>query len=307
MCTSHTTGPTFGRVSRPSPQTDRVIAIVNVLTDHAAHGATLSEIAAAIGQAPTTVVHVLGSLTAGGFVVRRPSDRRYHLGPALIEPGRVASGRFPTHTETRMAVEELARAEGHGVFAFSLEGDHARLVDAAWDLQRPSPTLRIGDLLPIEPPIGSAFIAWGGTELVERWINRGSVAHAARAVIVERLAASRAQGYVVTLRPSPQLQSELRRFVDRGQHLRRAEHLRTSMRGIDQYLAGPIDRRRTYDVSSLSVPVLRGGAPVELVLNLVGFDGPLSGRRLHDLGGRARVAADRLGEQLSRPTGDGTA
>lgn len=224
-------------MSRPSPQTDRVIAIVNVLTERSARGATLSEVAAAIGQAPTTLVHVLGSLTAGGFLVRRPSDRRYHLGPALIEP-----------------------------------------------------------------PIGSAFFAWGGADLVERWISPGSTAPEARAVIVERLAASRTQGYVVTLRPPPQLEDELRRFVDRGQHLRRAEHLRTSMRGIDQYLAGRVDRRRSYDVSALSIPVICPGAPVELALNLVGFDGPISGRRLHELGRSSRSAADRLGEQLSHRT-----
>ncbi|MCU1367874.1 MAG: transcriptional regulator, IclR family, partial [Ilumatobacteraceae bacterium] len=243
-------------MSRPSPQTDRVMEIVNVLTARAAGGATLSEIAAVIGQTPSTLVHVLGSLTAGGFVVRRPSDRRYHLGPALIDPGRIAAGRFPTHGETRAAIEELARAEGYGVFAFALDGDHARLIDAAWDPRRPSPTLRIGDLLPIDPPVGSAFIAWGGPEHIDGWMRRGSPSAEARAVIVERLAASRAQGYVVTLRPPPQLQDELRRFVDRGQHLRRAERLRASTRGIDQYLAGRIDRRRSYDVSSLSVPVI---------------------------------------------------
>ncbi|MCU1394965.1 MAG: hypothetical protein JWM34_3393 [Ilumatobacteraceae bacterium] len=275
------------------------MSIVTELTERGARGATLSELAIAVGQTPSTLVHVLGALTAGGFLVRRPSDRRYHLGPALIEPGRVAAGRYPTHSETRTAIEELALAEGYGVFVFAADGDHARLVDAAWDPQRPSPTLRIGDLLPIEPPIGSAFIAWGGAERIEEWIRRGSPSAEARAVIHERLAASRTQGYVVTLRPPPQLQDELRRFVDRGQHLRSAEHLRTSTRGIDRYMAGRVDRRRSYDVTSLSVPVLGPGGRVDLALNLTGFDGPIGGRRLDELGRRTRSAADRLARRLA--------
>ncbi|MCU1366023.1 MAG: hypothetical protein JWN39_1662, partial [Ilumatobacteraceae bacterium] len=96
----------------------------------------------------------------------------------------------------------------------------------------------------------------------------------------------------------PQLQDELRRLVDRGQHLRRAERIRTSTRGIDRYLAGRIDRRRSYDVSSLSVPVIPREQPVQLALNLAGFDGIINGRELHELGLRARAAADRLAVQL---------
>src|SRR4051794_29253106 len=100
------------------------MAIVTLLAERGDAGATLSEIADALGQSRPTYVHVLASLTAGGFLVRRPVDRRYHLGPALIVPGQVAARRYPALGETRVAIEELSRTLGYAVFAFAHDGDY---------------------------------------------------------------------------------------------------------------------------------------------------------------------------------------
>ena len=57
-------------------------------------GATLTEIAAAVGADRSAFVHVLAALTTSGVLYREPDDRRYHLGPALVRPGRVAGARY---------------------------------------------------------------------------------------------------------------------------------------------------------------------------------------------------------------------
>ena len=66
---------------RPSPQTDRVVAVIELLSS-GDEGATMTEIARHLSINPATCVHVMAALTSAGVVVREP-DRRYHLGPAL--------------------------------------------------------------------------------------------------------------------------------------------------------------------------------------------------------------------------------
>ncbi len=274
------------------------MAVVALLTERGDDGATLSEIADALGQSRATFVHVLAAMAAGGFVVRRPVDRRYHLGPALIAPGQVAAGRFPALGETRVAIEELSRTLGYAVFVFGRDGDHARLVDAVWDLRRPSPALRIGDLLPIEPPLGSVFVAWNGDEEIERWLGRGPSSVLTREALVRRLDASRAQGYVIELRPPQQLLHELVRLVGRGQQMRRAERISPAADGVEHYLAERIDARSTYEVSTISVPVVGADGFARMAINLFGFDGAISGGEIAQLGCATRAAADRLAERL---------
>jgi len=283
---------------RSSPQTDRVMAIINLLTARGERGATLSEIADTLGQSRATFVHVLASLAAGGFVVRRPLDRRYHLGPALIAPGQAAAGRFPALGETRIAIEELSREVGYAVFAFGRDGEHARLVDAVWDIRRPSPALRIGDLLPIDPPLGAVFVAWSGPEEIDAWLGRGRSSPTTRAALVRRLDAARAQGYVIELRPPEPLLHELARLLHRGQQMRRAEHIRTPISGTEGYLAEAVDVRSTYAVSTVSVPVIGRNGMVSTSLNLFGFEDSISGRELDRLSRAARAAADQLAARL---------
>ena len=285
-------------MARPSPQTDRVRAIVRLLTEAAGRGATISELAAGLGQTPGTLVPVLASMTDGGFVVRHPSDRRYHLGPALIEPGRVAGERFPGLSAVRRVMTELVGETGFPVFAFQRERDHARLVDAVLELAHPAPWMRVGDVLPIEPPLGSVFVAWSGRAAIERWLARvpAEVGDTLRA----RMAASVERGFVVELRPPMPLVPQLTRLVGRGQQMRRAERLAGPALGIEAFLVHDLAARSSYEVSTLCVPVRRPGrSDVAMSLNLVGFDQPITGARLRRLGVQAVAAAERLGLALA--------
>ena len=51
-------------------------------------------------------VSAMGRAWAEGFVVREP-DRRYHLGPALVRPGRVAEQRYGTLATARAGMVAL--------------------------------------------------------------------------------------------------------------------------------------------------------------------------------------------------------
>jgi DNA-binding IclR family transcriptional regulator len=271
---------------------------VDLLTERDERGATLTEIARHVGQTPAACVHVLAALVTTGFVVRQPSDRRYHLGPGLIEPGRVAARRFPSRDVTRAAIEDLTRATGYPVFAFRREAGHARLVDVVWELRRPAPAMRIGDLLPIEPPLGSVFVAWSGPEALEQWL-RGSPS-TSRDRLRARVDLARRLGFVVELRPPLPLVQELARLVARGQDLRRAERVRASLPGIEDYLLDAVEPAAAYEVTTISVPVRGPSGTVDLALNLLGFADSTPGDELLALGAQARDAGDRLGAELGR-------
>ena len=79
---------------RPSPQTDRVVAVIDLLASRD-DGATMTEISRHLAISQASCVHLLAALTTAGYLVREPDDRRYHLGPALAGPGRMAEARYP--------------------------------------------------------------------------------------------------------------------------------------------------------------------------------------------------------------------
>jgi DNA-binding IclR family transcriptional regulator len=271
------------------------MAVINLLTQRGDEGATLSEIADTLGQSRATFVHVLAALAGGGFVVRRPVDRRYHLGPALIAPGQAAAARFPALGETRIAIEDLSRSLGYAVFAFARDGDHARLVDAVWDLRRPSPALHIGDLLPIEPPLGSVFVAWAAPSRVEAWLGRvPDPASLLPSSLGEVLQGVRTRGYSVAL------DHEIRRGLgDALEHLadtpvdagaRGSVGAMVDALGRGEYQVSSLDPARAYDVSMIAAPVFGPDAQPVLALTLVGFAAGLTGAQVAGYGERVRDA-----------------
>ena len=79
---------------RPSPQTDRVVAVLNLL-GHETDGLTGADIARRVGANRASSVHMLAALEGAGFVTRGALDRRYRLGPALVELGSAAARSYP--------------------------------------------------------------------------------------------------------------------------------------------------------------------------------------------------------------------
>jgi DNA-binding IclR family transcriptional regulator len=288
-------------VPRPSPQTTRVVSIVNLLTERAEQGATLTEVARHVGQTPAACVHVLAALVSAGFVVRHPEDRRYRLGPALVAPGRVAASRFPALDATRTAMVELSRTVGLPVLAFRRDGSYARLVEIVFELHRPAPSIRIGDVLPIEAPLGAIFVAWAGERAIERWLTGWSHDSSARAALRARLDRAREQGFTVELRPPLPFVHELARLLARGQDLRRAERLRTEAPDVGLFLVDHIRPAARYDVASLGVPVFRRDGGVDLALSVMGFSGAHTGRELLSIAERAKACAHALSKALVAP------
>src|SRR2546429_7688617 len=96
-------------VARPSPQTDRLITLVDLLTARPHDGLTLSEIARRLGVTPATCHPMLASLTQAGWLMRHPTRRTYRLGPAIIAPRHSAAAGFPALDFAPPVVAEVQR------------------------------------------------------------------------------------------------------------------------------------------------------------------------------------------------------
>lgn len=278
---------------RPSPQTERVLDVITMLTEGDEAGATLTEVAQRLGVGAPTCVHLLAAMAERGFLVRDPVSRRYRLGPALLAPGQVAAARYPVLAPARAEIDALARTLGLPCFAFVRDGDHARLVHRAWDLRRPAPAMRLGDVLPVTPPLGSVFVAWAAGAEVDRWLARGRIEGDGAQRLRATLAAVRRLGFVVELHPPQPLLHELVRLLDRAQQTGRTARLRSAVVQHD-YVASRLDPASSYAVSSISVPVFAPDGSVALACNVVGLPEALSGRAVRDLGHACRVAMDRV-------------
>jgi len=297
-------------VPRPSPQTDRVVAVINLLSTQET-GATMTEIARHLDINQASCVHMLAALTSAGFLFREPSDRRYHLGPALVLPGRVAARRYPELATAREEMDALSRTFGQPCFAFSREGDHARLVHYTWDAGSPAPEMRLGDTVPMVPPLGALFFAWDQPAVVARWLSLDTSMDEQRAAgYRSQLSGLRSLGYAVEAQPPSEQITELSRVVDERTSPQRDGRLYRMLVAHEggEHLLTEVESESSYAVHGIGAPIFSEHGTVEMSFNMIGFDRPITGEQIAVIGTAVRAAADRttaaLGGVVPRSRGN---
>lgn len=282
---------------RPSRQTDRVTAILDLLAGAEDEGATMTEIATTLDVDQATSVHVLAALTTAGFVVRAPDTRRYTLGPALVRPGQVAAARDPLLAAARHEMDRLTAALGLWCFAFARAGDHARLVQYTWVVGTAAPGIRVGEVFPLVPPLGTTFFAWGPDEEFELWLALDPAMTTARAERYrEQRRAIVADGFVIEIPPTVTTEGDLVRVIDDRPSPYRDGRLH---RMLDDHGEGAhnltgFDPEAEHRIHDIGAPIFDGEGRVAMSLNLIGFDDPVRGEEIIRLGRAVRAAADRV-------------
>jgi DNA-binding IclR family transcriptional regulator len=301
-------------VPRSSPQTLRVVAVVELLTGlDEGGGATMTEIARALDLNQATCVHMLAALTTAGFVVREPGDRRYHLGPALAEPGRRAASRYPRLAAARVEMAALSEEFGLPCVAFAREADHARLVQHTWPQGQPPLAVKVGETVPLTPPLGLVFVAWGDDEGFEAWLRlspeagTGTGAGAEADHLRSQRAAVRRLGFVAEMAPPEDDRHRLAGvIVDRASPYRDRQ-LHDLLTGRGELVLTDLGGDAPWPVTSIGAPVLDPAGVVVMSLSLVTFvEGPLPGRRIGVIGEAVAAASSRLSAALAsgqRPDG----
>jgi DNA-binding IclR family transcriptional regulator len=288
--------------SRPSPQTERLVAIVDMLVGSRG-GLTQSDIARRLGVSPATCYPMLASLERSGWLRRHPVRRTYALGAALIAAGQAAAEDMDALAACRPRMLDLQRRRGLSCVALTPSADYATVVQLAPDPRGRGSALRVGDQIPFHPPLGATYMAWQPDVTVDRWLARGGVTSAAARQDYRRvLAFIRCRGFSVELALSPddRMRSELANLVrsrleqgpDRdgvrtkndGQLHPLLLELAEGLASATDLIPASLDPDRDYRLDSVSAPVFDlDGRPI-LVIALRGFSGETPGADIEEIG-----------------------
>jgi DNA-binding IclR family transcriptional regulator len=272
-------------MSRPALAASRAISVLNFLAAHPAEAFTLSDLAARLDINVASTHALLGVLTDAGYLSRHPRLRTYTLGPSVVALGSAAMERHAAIDLARDAARELAKELALEVAVTAPAGDDIVFLARAGEHQARGIAVHVGQRVPLAPPLGSVFMAWGEAD---GWLARAEDPDRMRAV----LAGVRGRGYSIAL------EADARRGLGHAlDHLADAPGdagLRGSVDelvaelGHGEYQVQELDRARTYDVSMVAAPVFGTTGEVALALTLVGFPAGLPAERIAACGERLR-------------------
>jgi DNA-binding IclR family transcriptional regulator len=272
-------------MSRPALAATRGINILNFLAAHPAEEFTLSDLAARLDINVASAHALLGVLTDAGYLVRHPRLRTYVLGPSVVALGSAAMERHPAIDLARDAARDLAEEVELEVAVTAPAGDDIVFLARAGAHRARGISVHVGQRVPLVPPLGSVFMAWGDAE---PWLARAEDPALMRAV----LDGIRARGYSIALEADARkgLGDALDHLADSPSdaRLRGSVDDLVAELGHGEYQVQELDRARAYDVSMVAAPVFGAAGEVVLALTLVGFPAGVSAEHIAGYGERLR-------------------
>jgi len=273
---------------RPALSATRAVAVLNFLAAHPRDSFTLSDLSARLDINLASAHSLLAALTDAGYVVRDGRQRTYGLGPTVVALGIAALERHAVIDLARDAARQLASELGLEVAVSAAAGDDIVFLARAGDLQPRGIPVHVGQRVPLNPPLGSVFVAWSDAE---EWLARSDRPDQSRGV----LAAIRERGYAVALEQETRraLGTALEDLADAPAD----DRLQATVAGIvsalahSDYQLRAIDPRSSYGVSMIAAPVFGATGNVALALSLVGFPARLRGAKVVEYGERVRDVA----------------
>jgi len=271
-------------MARPAPAVDRTVAVLNLLAAHPDTAFSLSEMCRRLDINKATAHAMLTALADSGFLLRNPRDKSYTLGPALIALGSAAAARRLELVEfARAPMQQLAAGTGLQCVVSSAMGEEIVFLAVAGEVVPFGPHVRVGQRIPLAPPIGTVFMAWSLPDEVDTWLHRTAGKPLGEAEL-ERfrngVRAVRRRGYSVGLEPDV-LGVRLGQSLDDHEAVPPllAELSHTSYL-MDDFGTG------THRIGHLAAPVFGPDERVAMVLTLYGFQKQLSGADIDKLASR---------------------
>lgn len=277
---------------RPALAATRAIDILNFFAAHPGDAFTLSELSASTGINLASALSVLQALEDAGYLVRHPRRKTYELGPALIALGDAALRSNRTVDLARGEMRALAEEFSTEAILSAPVGDDLVILAIEGRPQLASADVRVGQRVPLVPPVGQAFFAWSPPAQIEAWLTRLDRRMQATASVhlPLSLAVVRERGYSITVE-SPtrtEIGATLERLADRP---REAPRLRDRIAelaaalGEEDYELLEVDVEATYDITTIVAPVFDAHGTVALGMTLNGLS-QVTGRQVLAYGDR---------------------
>ena len=275
-------------MARPAPAVDRTVAVLTLLAAHPDTAFSLSELCRRLDINKATAHAMLTALSDSGFLLRNPRDKSYTLGPALIALGSAAAARRLELVEfARSPMGQLAADTNLQCVVSSAMGEEIVFLAVAGEVVPFGPHVRVGQRIPLAPPIGTVFTAWSLPDEVDAWLDR-TVGRPLTAEELERyrngVRAVRRRGYSVGLEPDV-LGAGLGQSLDDHEagpaligELPHTSYL------MDDFGTG------THRIGHLAAPVFGPDERVAMVLTLYGFTRQLTGADVAQLAAKLTAA-----------------
>jgi DNA-binding IclR family transcriptional regulator len=295
-------------VSRSSPGAERVTAVLSFLAAHPDQSFSLSELAGELELSVATAHALLYSLVAEGYLVRGVTDRRYALGPALIEVGDAARRRQgPLLDFVRAGVELLARDLG-GLQCLATQriGRQYAVVARAGASSVFGMTVQIGQRLTFGPPMHAIYVAWADEDTIRDWLRDIARGSSERAVeqCRQALARIREHGYIITLAEREGLPPVYRKLRGTPPTARPDFSAELSLLMESHYFLDTLEKDQTYQVSHIGAPVFDADGQVVVSLSAVFFGEPVTGSDLIAAASQIAGAGTRITTMIGGHTPD---
>ena len=278
----------------PSPPTERVVAVMNLLAGDPERIFSLADISRSLGISRATGHAILATLAAHRWVLRHEPSAGYSWGPAIGALARPTHGR-----EFRSLLKGLSEAVGAQVFLARRESATLIVADSVGDSPT-APRVTAGLRMPLVAPFGRDYVAWAGEPAIKAWLaGIGEPSPKLRRRLTAVLAQVRERGYVIERlsREYVRVYMALRALAADGEPDEITARLAGAFADLAlvDYLPDELDGSSDHQVATISAPVRDSDAVVSMSITAAPFRG-LSAKEIRTIGSAVRDAARRIEE-----------
>jgi DNA-binding IclR family transcriptional regulator len=280
----------------PSPPTERVIAIMRLLSGEPERTFTLAELSRSLGISRATGHAILATLASHRWVLRHEQPAGYSCGPALGAMARTTAG-----GEFGELLHQLSDRIGAQVFLARRDGSVLAVTDSVGESVA-APPITTGLRMPLVAPFGRDYVAWAGTASIEAWLEGiGTPSPQLRRRLTAVLAQVRERGYVVERlsREYVRVYTALHALAADGEPDPITARLAGAFADLTlvDYLPGELDDGAIHQIATVSAPIVDADGVVTMSVTAAPFGG-LGADEIRELGAEVRVIARQVEARL---------
>lgn len=286
----------------PSPgsnPTRRVVLVLDYLAEHPGRFIGLSDLARAVGISKSTLHPIIETLVEVGYLLRDEDSRMVQLGPTLTGVGQAALGsRARMIDALRPLMDEFAQQlDAHCLISAAFGGWIVPLA-VSGNPSRVTTLFRVGARSnPLEPPMGSLFMAGSPMATIQDWIKNAGPDISASEVetALSSVDLVRSQGFAAAVRldAKARLEQALDGFlVGEASRSAAVEGLIGEMRRAT-YLLTDFNDPTLHEIDWIGIPVDDKVSGTRIALVILNLPAPLTGHAVQEVAQslRTRVSA----------------
>ena len=279
----------------PSPPTERVIAVMQLLAAEPDRSFSLADITRRLDISRATGHAIMTTLAVHQWVLRDDATAGYSCGPAFATLGRPSN-----HRALRPVLSELAESLGTQVLLVRRDGAALQVVDAAGE-SITTPRIGAGFRIPLVAPFGRDYIAWASKASQQAWLGAGQPTTQLQKRLTAVLQEVRQRGYVIE-RLSPEyvrVYTALRALAVEGEPDAITRRLAWSFADLTlvDYLPGELDAPGPHEIATIAAPVRDADGMVTMSVSAAPFSA-LTAAQIDDVGAQVSAAARRIEHHL---------